>query len=130
MYFRFFVIISPWERAGPFIWTNLNPLHQRMLCAKFGWNSPSGSGGEDFLISSIYFHYIVIQYLLITTCTPKFVATEPLLLPIRAKCTWMQISFHANLTSIRREDWYACILQFWKINIKKYFSYSLFNQLA
>ena len=21
-----------------FIWTNLNPLHTRMLCAKFGWN--------------------------------------------------------------------------------------------
>ena len=27
------------------IWTNLNPLH---LCAKFGWNWPSGSGKEDF----------------------------------------------------------------------------------
>ena len=31
-----------------FIWTNLNPLHPRMLCAKFGWNWPSGSGEEDF----------------------------------------------------------------------------------
>ena len=31
MYFHFFVIISPWKRAGPFIWTNLNPLHPRML---------------------------------------------------------------------------------------------------
>ena len=55
MYFRYFVIISPWKRAGPFIWTNLNPLHPRMLCAKFGWNWPSGSGEEDFLISSMYF---------------------------------------------------------------------------
>ena len=35
-------IISPWKRAWPYIWTNLNPL--RMLCAKFGWNRPSGSG--------------------------------------------------------------------------------------
>ena len=26
MYFRYFVIIYPWKRAGPFIWTNLNPL--------------------------------------------------------------------------------------------------------
>ena len=28
----------------PFIWINLNLLHPRMLCAKFGWNWPSGSG--------------------------------------------------------------------------------------
>ena len=26
---HYFVIISPWERAGPFIWTNLNP---NVLC--------------------------------------------------------------------------------------------------
>ena len=27
MYFRYFVIISAWKRVGPFIWTNLHPLH-------------------------------------------------------------------------------------------------------
>ena len=27
-----------------FIWINLNPPHPRMLCAKFGWNWPSGFG--------------------------------------------------------------------------------------
>ena len=42
-----------------FIWTNLNPLHQRMLCAKFGWNWPSGSE-VDFQISSMYFPFFVI----------------------------------------------------------------------
>ena len=47
MYFHYFVIISPWKRAGPIIWTNLNPLHPRMLCAKFGWNWPSGSGEDE-----------------------------------------------------------------------------------
>ena len=47
MYFCYFLFISPWKRAGPFIWTNLNPLHQRMLCAKFGWNWPSGSGEDE-----------------------------------------------------------------------------------
>ena len=31
-----------------FIWRNLNPLHPRMLCAKFGWSWMSGSGEEDF----------------------------------------------------------------------------------
>jgi hypothetical protein len=30
-------IISPWRRANPFIWTNLNPLSPRIICAKFGW---------------------------------------------------------------------------------------------
>ena len=60
MYFRYFVIISPWIGTGPFIWTNLNPLHPRMLCAKFGWNWPSGFGEEDFLISSMYFRYFAI----------------------------------------------------------------------
>ena len=47
MYFHYFLIISPWKRAGPFIWTNLNSLYPRMLFAKFGWNWLSGSG-EDF----------------------------------------------------------------------------------
>ena len=34
------------------IWTNLNPLHPMMLCAKRGWNCPSGSEEEDYQISS------------------------------------------------------------------------------
>ena len=53
MYFHYFVIISPWIRAVPFIWTNLNLLHPRMLCAKFGWNWPSGSGEEDENVKSL-----------------------------------------------------------------------------
>ena len=32
MYFPYFIIISPWKRAWPFIWTNLNPHHPRMPC--------------------------------------------------------------------------------------------------
>ena len=31
----------------PFIWRNLNPLHPRMHCAKFGWNWPSGYGEDE-----------------------------------------------------------------------------------
>ena len=60
MYFRHFLIISPWKGAGPFISPNLNPLHPRLHYAKFDWNWPSGSGKEDFLISSMYFSYFVI----------------------------------------------------------------------
>ena len=55
MDFCYFVIISPSKRAGLFIWRNLNPLHSRMHCVKFGWNWPSGSGEEDFKIPSMYF---------------------------------------------------------------------------
>ena len=31
-----------------------------MLYAMFGWNLPSGSGEEDFKISSMFFRYFVI----------------------------------------------------------------------
>ena len=34
MYFFYFAIISTLRRAWPFIWTNLIPLHSRLLCAK------------------------------------------------------------------------------------------------
>ena len=43
-----------------FIWRNLNPFHPRIIWAKIGWNWLSVSGEEDFLISSMYFHYFVI----------------------------------------------------------------------
>ena len=55
IYLGYFVIISPWKKAGPFIWTNLNPPHPRMHCAKFGLNWPSGSGEEDFQNLSMCF---------------------------------------------------------------------------
>ena len=41
-------------------WTNLNPLHPRMHCARSGWNLSSGSGEEDFSILSMYFCYFEI----------------------------------------------------------------------
>jgi hypothetical protein len=40
VYFYFFAIISPWRRAFVFIWTILNSLHPRMICAN--WSSGSG----------------------------------------------------------------------------------------
>ena len=47
IYFYYFPIIPPLGRAWPFIWTNLNPLHPGILCAKFGWNWPGGSGENE-----------------------------------------------------------------------------------
>ena len=46
IYFRYFVVISLCKKALPFIWTKLNPLHLKMICAKVGWNWPSGAGKE------------------------------------------------------------------------------------
>jgi hypothetical protein len=34
VYFYSFAIISPWRRMFPFIWSSLNPLSQRTICAK------------------------------------------------------------------------------------------------
>ena len=48
MYFRYFLVISSWKKVWLFIWANLNPLHPRMLYAKFGWNCHSGSGEVEF----------------------------------------------------------------------------------
>ena len=57
--FSLFVIISPWKRAGPFICIKLTHLHPKMHCAKFGWHWFSGSWGENFKISPMYFRYFV-----------------------------------------------------------------------
>ena len=38
----------------------MNSLHTGILCAKFGWNWPSGSGEEHFQKLSINFYYFPI----------------------------------------------------------------------
>ena len=49
-----------------FIWTNLNPLHLRMHCAKLGWNWPSGSGEEDFFfLIFVNIFWLLFNYLLL-----------------------------------------------------------------
>ena len=53
MYFRNFVIISPW--------IEINLLYPKMICAKFGWNWPSGSaGGKKLKIGLCTFCTFVI----------------------------------------------------------------------
>jgi hypothetical protein len=47
-----FVIISPLKRTRPFIWTIKNPLYPRLICIKFDWNWPAGSGEAFFNIST------------------------------------------------------------------------------
>ena len=60
MSFLYFVIISPWKRAGPFIWTNYNLLYPRMLCVKFGWLSgPREEGFLNFInVFSLFCYYL------------------------------------------------------------------------
>ena len=58
--FSLFCNYLHWERAGPFIWTNLNPHHQRLLCAKFGWNWSSGS--FNFVnVFSLFCNYLTVE---------------------------------------------------------------------
>ena len=94
MYFRNFVIIYPWKKGEPFIWLNLNLLHPKMICEKFGWNWPSGSGEEDFLNLSMFFRNFIIisswkrrgrsfeqtQTPSIQKCVPSLVETAPVFL--------------------------------------------------
>lgn len=43
------------KQMWPFILTNLKSIQPQMLCAKSGWNRPSGSVEEDFKMSSMFF---------------------------------------------------------------------------
>ena len=110
MFFHNFVIISPWKRAGPFIWTNLNPLYWKMLCAKFGWNWPSGSVEEDFLNLSIYLSNFVIISPWKRTC--PFICTNlnplhPRMLCVKFGWNWLSASGEEdeNVKSLRRGQW-------------------------
>ena len=62
MYLCYFPIIAFWKRTWAFTLRKLNPLYPKMLCTKFGWNWPSGSG-EDFIISSkfLFCHFVIIS---------------------------------------------------------------------
>ena len=52
---------SPLKRVGSFI-TNLNPLHPKMHCAKFGWNWPQWFLRNRFLyFINVYFHYFILS---------------------------------------------------------------------
>ena len=48
--FSLFCYYLPLEKGMVLHLKNLNPLHPRMLCAKFGWNWPSGRKCKKFMI--------------------------------------------------------------------------------
>jgi hypothetical protein len=50
----------PLKSTWPFIWTNLNSLHPRIICTKFDWFWPADSGEEDFYKFSVYFYSFAI----------------------------------------------------------------------
>jgi hypothetical protein len=64
------VIISPSNRAWPFIWTSLNSL-QRIICTKFDWFWPAGSGEEDFKKNFCVF-LLFRYYFPLERCYPLF----------------------------------------------------------
>mgnify|MGYP003691595853 CR=1 FL=1 len=64
MHFRNFVIISPWKRAGTFIWTNLKPPPKDALCqvwlklAKWFWRRRFFNFVNVF---SLFFNYLPLE---------------------------------------------------------------------
>ena len=96
MYFCYCVIISPLKRAWLFIWTKLYPLHTRMLCAKFGWNWPSGSGEFFFLnfVDVLFCYYLPLE------CVLPFIWTN--VNPIHPKMLWTK--FGSNWLSGSGEE--------------------------
>jgi hypothetical protein len=61
-YFYIFAIISPLKWTWPFICTNLNPLHPRIVCTKFDSIFPAGSGEKRFL--KIFSAFSLLRYYL------------------------------------------------------------------
>ena len=62
MYFCYFIIIFPLERAGPFIWTNLNPLYRSMHCANL-------VGIVPMVLENFLFNFVNV-FLLFHNCLP------------------------------------------------------------
>ena len=60
MQFCYFVIISPVKRAGPFIWTYINPNHLLMFVPSLVKIGQMVLEKRFFLISSMYFCYLYI----------------------------------------------------------------------
>ena len=60
MYICFYVFISPWKKAGPFIWTTWNPLTQKCIEPSLVENWPSCSGEEHFSHFVKVFYYFVL----------------------------------------------------------------------
>ena len=50
----------PVKRRGLSFAKFWSPNHPRMLCAKFGWNPPCGSGEQSLWISSVHFRYFIM----------------------------------------------------------------------
>ena len=59
MYFRYFVIIFPWKRVGPFIWTNFNTFEftEESFVPSLFEIGPMVLEEKIFSFSSMYFRY-------------------------------------------------------------------------
>jgi hypothetical protein len=53
--------LSPlWRGPVPLFKQNLNSLYPKIICTKFDWFWPAGSGEEDFGKNSVYFYTFTI----------------------------------------------------------------------
>jgi hypothetical protein len=63
-YFCISMIISPWKRTWPFLWTIFNSHQLRIFCTKFDWNLHACCG-EDWLIDYLRFYVPLKNFSLI-----------------------------------------------------------------
>ena len=57
MYFSNFLNYLPLVKNWAFFRTNLNPINPKILCVKFHWNWPTGSGEEIFKICQCFLQF-------------------------------------------------------------------------
>ena len=60
MYFRYFIIISPWKRAGSFFEQTWIPFTKGCSVSSFVWIGPVVSDTNIFKFLQMYFSYFVI----------------------------------------------------------------------
>jgi hypothetical protein len=62
LFLHFFDYLPLWRGPGPLSKKkkNLNSLHPRLICTKFDWFWPAGSGKEDFWSFSVHFYFFTI----------------------------------------------------------------------
>ena len=79
----------PLERGRAFPWTNLNLIHPKMLCTKFGWNCPIGSGVKFLNFVNIFFTISLLSTLGKGRC-PSFEQTWIPFTHIALRQVWLK----------------------------------------
>ena len=76
--FRNYTSLEKKKRTWPYIWTSLYLNYPKILCARFDWNWPCGSGEEGFFNSVSIFSLFVIISPLLAKCVALYLKKKTL----------------------------------------------------